>query len=129
MADDRCKECSQPIRWATIGTFDPSVRIPLDYLPRPKGEYAILGGSTAAYVKADRRESFSGRLHTDHRRTCPGRRAVEDPDKPQLAKIRIACGACQVAKSVWGSAAEARRAVDAFLEEHTNCRGLRRKAS
>lgn len=126
-----CADCQRPIRLARIWGWDNgrdgSTRIPLDYAKSIDGEYAVLGPETAVYVKTDERAKYAGGLYTDHRRTCTKARSKADPDRPQMAKVRIACGVCQKSASSWSEAPDALKAAQNFIADHINCRG--RKAS
>jgi hypothetical protein len=127
---DHCADCQRPTRTVRVygwesGPKDGSIRIPLDYVKSPEGEYSVRGSDIAIFIKADARLTFQGPLYTDHRRTCPNRKLSED--RPQLVKVRIACGACQGAQSSWAERDDAKKTIERFIEEHTNCRG--RKAS
>ena len=127
---DHCADCQRPTRTVRVygwesGPKDGSIRIPLDYVKSPEGEYSVRGSDIAIFIKADARLTFHGPLYTDHRRTCPNRKLSED--RPLFSKLRIECAACSERKQFWTEASLARIGVEKFIEEHLNCRG--RKAS
>jgi hypothetical protein len=126
MSDERCTECSKPIRIVSLGTWN-GVRFPIDFTPTSNGEYAVLGPDTAAYVSFDRRSNFEGTLYADHRRTCPKRKADDLVDRPLFANVNIRCDSCQSTSALSPEADAARDGAEKFIADHINCR--KRRAS
>ena len=127
MSSDHCADCQRPIRIVRVWGWEhrDGLKIPIDYVKSPQGEYSVMGPDTAMYIKIEDRASFQGPLYTDHRRSCPKTKPIDD--RPQFVKIRVECEGCKLEHAEISEPESAKKAFAKFIQEHINCRG--RKAS